>query len=140
VRVFLLVSALIGLCITAAVSVYALLLSDAGHTGKDPFATFLYLVPLLLVSGVSLRRSPLLKREARFGAGVAFLGMLVVALLDATNQLVQYDRWTERGLPERGSISLPLLVNGYSSSNRTGETTSHDVAGGGFSTARDLGN
>jgi drug/metabolite transporter (DMT)-like permease len=104
-RILLLVGGVIGLCIEAAIAVYAFAVNDSGHTGAEPFVAFLYFVPLLCVAVFVLWTRHLSKRTALFSASVAIVGILLVVLLDATNMLVQYERWAKRGLPEQGSVS-----------------------------------
>ncbi len=101
----LLIGGVIGLCIEAAVILTAYAVRDGGHIGEDPFATFLYFVPLLIVSIRVLLSRPEFKKAALFGTSVALSGILLVTLLDLTNMLVQYDRWAQRGLPERGTVT-----------------------------------
>jgi len=103
--IFLLISSVIGLCIEMTIIVTAYAVRDSGHIGEEPFLTFLYFVPLLLISIFVLFKTPQFKRAALFGACVAIIGILLVTLLDATNLLVEYNRWGHRGLPERGTVS-----------------------------------
>jgi hypothetical protein len=104
-RTLLLLGGVIGLGIEVAVIFTAYAVRDGGHIAEEPFATFLFFVPLLLLSIRVLLRTPQFKKAALFGACVAMAGILLVALLDTTNLLVQYDRWAQRGLPERGTVS-----------------------------------
>jgi drug/metabolite transporter (DMT)-like permease len=104
-RALLLICGVVGLGIEAAIAVYALALNESGHTRAEPFLAFLYFVPLLCFSFfVWWKRRPM-KGVAQFSAAVAVAGIFLVVLLDATNMLVQYQRWAKRGLPERGTVS-----------------------------------
>jgi drug/metabolite transporter (DMT)-like permease len=104
-RTFLLLGGVLAICLQAVIAVYAIALNDSGHTGAEPFLTFLYFGPLFCLSLFAWWKKRVLKRTAQFSAAAAIAGILLVVLLDVTNMLVQYQRWAKRGLPERGTVS-----------------------------------
>lgn len=69
------------------------------HVGVEPL---LAVVPFLIV--VSLSWLTKVPRHAGLRAGVtvyALLSIVAIVGVDRANVLVQYDRWAERGMPER---------------------------------------
>jgi hypothetical protein len=76
--------------------------NQSGHTGWEPlFALFLYL-PLALV-GIfcfALRhRFVGITTVSVCAIVVGLTGATLIITLDRTNQLVQYERWLQRGMP-----------------------------------------
>ncbi|HEY1173826.1 MAG TPA: hypothetical protein VGH19_20845 [Verrucomicrobiae bacterium] len=74
----------------------------SGHTGWEPLiALFLYL-PLALVGMVCFalrRRFAGIAAVSISAIVVGLVGATLVITLDRTNQLVQYERWLQRGMP-----------------------------------------
>lgn len=95
----------VGLIEVAAIAIYAFVINDSGHTAVEPFLSYLFFIPLLVISIFVWRKNHLLRRVAMLTASIALLGIVLIVVLDVTNYLVQYDRWLKRGLPDRGCIT-----------------------------------
>ena len=76
--------------------------NGSGHTGWEPFASFILFVPLAFIGGVLLAlrgRFVGIARPSAFALAVGLAGVVLIVCLDRTNRLVQYDRWVQRGMP-----------------------------------------
>jgi len=76
--------------------------SSSGHTGWEPFTSFILFVPLALVGTVCFamrRRFAGVARASVCALAVGLAGVALIVTLDRTNRLVQYDRWIHRGMP-----------------------------------------
>lgn len=100
---------LIGLWSSVALGVVAIALivgytarNDSGHTGWEPFTSFILFVPLAVAGAICFSLRHRFTGLARAGVCALFVGLAGVALiitLDRTNRLVQYERWIHRGHP-----------------------------------------
>jgi hypothetical protein len=98
-----------GLWTSAAAGVIAIVLiggyaarNDSGHTGWEPFTSFILFVPLAVIGGVLLTLRGLfvgITRPSAFALAVGLAGVILIVCLDRTNRLVQYNRWVQRGMP-----------------------------------------
>jgi hypothetical protein len=74
----------------------------SGHTGWEPFTSFILFVPLALVGAVlfALRRKFVgVARPCAPALAAGLVGVVLIIYLDRTNRLVQYDRWVQRREP-----------------------------------------
>src|SRR5688572_9672573 len=88
-------SALLGVIAIGLVAGYAAR-NDSGHTGWEPFTSFILFVPLAVIGAVSLAlrtRFSGIARPGAFALAVGLAGVVLIVCLDRTNRLVQYDRW-----------------------------------------------
>jgi len=100
---------LLGLWSSVAVGVIAVALiagyaarNGSGHTGWEPFTSFILFVPLAIVGAICFSMRHRFAGIARPGVCALVVGLAGVALiitLDRTNRLVQYERWIQRGHP-----------------------------------------
>ncbi len=100
-----LVLLLLSVCICLAGLVYLSLplAGRANHISYDVRSLWVLGGLALLAGSVGLFR-----RQGRLSTAVCCVGLalcLLVAVLDHCNLLVQYDRWCDRGMPDRGVIS-----------------------------------
>ena len=78
--------------------------NESGHTSWEPRLLLLIFAPLLLAGLLTFRRdeaASALVWPARTAALIGLSGILLIGYLDRTNSLVQYERWLERGMPEK---------------------------------------
>jgi cell division protein FtsW (lipid II flippase) len=78
------------------------------HVAVEPL---LALVPFLLLMVVVWLPRYRTRRNLRTGVtAFALSSVVLVVAMDRTNVLVQYDRWTQRGMPERpcGAVARHL--------------------------------
>ena len=88
--------------LTSAAVLAALLLymrgSDSNHSGFEPWLLSFVFAPAAIIGTVALKLS-----RSRWGALLALLlglgGMAFLFYIDHFNILLQYERWTERGMP-----------------------------------------
>ena len=76
--------------------------NSSGHTGWEPFTSFILFVPLALLGAVCFavrHRFTGIARASVCALAVGLAGVALIVTLDRTNRLVQYDRWIHRGLP-----------------------------------------
>lgn len=98
---------LFGLWTSAALGVIAIVFivgytarNSSGHTGWEPFTSFILFVPLVVTGAICLRqRFAGLARPGVCALVVGLAGVALVITLDRTNRLVQYERWIHRGHP-----------------------------------------
>ena len=101
---FLWLMTLFALCLLLGVIGLALQ-NESGHTGWEPRLLLLIFTPLLLAGLLTFRRdeaASALVWPVRTASLIGLLGVLLIGYLDRTNSLVQYERWLERGMPEKG--------------------------------------
>jgi hypothetical protein len=94
-------SAALGAVAIALISGYAAH-NGSGHTGWEPFTSFILFVPLALMGAVSFalrRRFTGIVRPGVIALAMGVTGMALIIYLDRTNRLVQHDRWVQRGMP-----------------------------------------
>ena len=82
--------------------------NTSGHTGWEPLTSLACFGPLLLCGAGALflaRQDKRLARPAVTAVVLGLVGVVMIAWLDRTNTLVQYERWMERGMPQKGAQS-----------------------------------
>src|SRR5690348_3965786 len=100
-RLGLWVSALGAVLLIAAIILYTIQ-NRSGHTGWEPFTSFVVFAPLAAAGGglfLGRRRWPDVARASVAALVVGVTGMGLVVWLDQSNRLVQYERWLKRDMP-----------------------------------------
>lgn len=89
-----------------ALTVYAFVMNKTAHTGFEPYDLYWLYIPAILLSLMwigSAMRNKKIKGLIYACFLSAVTAMLYITWLDASNNLVQYDRWLQRGSPEKGA-------------------------------------
>lgn len=71
--------------------------SNSNHTSFEPWLLLVVFVPTTIFGVAALRAKPRLAGVFAILIGIA--GIAILAYIDATNTMVQYDRWLQRGMP-----------------------------------------
>jgi hypothetical protein len=103
-RLILLAASLLGVAAVLAVAAYACS-NKSGHTGANPYWSYYLFLPLTLLGLVAFLRARE-KKHAVMALAVGVVGMAYIFLLDSTNTLLEYRKWIQRGMPEKGNKSV----------------------------------
>jgi uncharacterized membrane protein len=94
------------LAILAAIVLIALIIlyawrNDSGHTGAEPYHSLFVFIPVALLGffGLISKRLRVSINTSLCALLIGIAGSGLIVYLDKTNQLVEYGRWVERGMP-----------------------------------------
>ena len=76
--------------------------NSSAHTGMDPVWLYMYFIPLGIVGLASISMKWVSFKLSLVAIIVAILGVGSLLYLDKTNTLLSYDKWIERGMPDKG--------------------------------------
>lgn len=102
-KTILTLASLLGSLLLLAIAAYAYS-NESGHSGANPYCSLFLFVPLLLI-GLAAIRNSCMRKQAIAAVGIATLSIVFVLILDRTNTLLEYGKWIERGMPEKGKMS-----------------------------------
>lgn len=76
--------------------------NDSGHAGFNPYLSYIIFIPTTLYGFFLLikRKKPL--AQGRIIIITGLMGIFLILFLDLSNNLVHYNSWVKRGMPEKG--------------------------------------
>jgi uncharacterized membrane protein YwaF len=92
--------ALFPVLIASLIVWYVFFENKTNHSSFD-LMTFSFFLCILIVFFIFKRT----EFVAKVGIALSIISILFIFYLDQNNYMVQYDRWTKRGLPEKGEPS-----------------------------------